>query len=167
MEPGGQFDFQQILAAASQVQSQLADAQQRLADTRVEGTAGGGLVKVILDGQGEIVDLVISPDAIDTDDPAECAQTLADLVLAACRDASRAASELQEDMMGPLASVLGQVPGGMPAPGGPGGPGLAGLPGFPGFPGLPGAPPPARPPARPADPGEPGDAEGSGGSGGH
>jgi DNA-binding YbaB/EbfC family protein len=104
------------------------NAQEQLADAMVEGTAGGGLVKVTLDGQGEIVDVYISPDTIDASDPAECAQTLADLILAACRDASRAASELQEQMMGPLASMLGQA----------GGPGGIGMPGFPGMP--PGAP---------------------------
>lgn len=145
MEPGGQFDFQQILAAASQVQSQLMSAQERLAETTVEGTAGGGLVKVTYDGQGEMVDVMISPDVIDASDPAECAQTLADLILAACRDASRAAAELQEETMGPLAGVLG-VPGIPGPPGGPGGAGLDSLPGFPGFPGLPGVPPPASPP---------------------
>lgn len=146
MEPGGQFDIQQLLAAATQMQGQLMSAQQRLAEARVEGTAGGGLVKVIFDGQGEMVDLVISPEAIDAGDPEECAQTLADLVLAACRDASRAAGEAQQDLMGPLASVLGQGPTG---PGGPGLPGVPGIPGLPGFPGLPGVP---GPPAERDDP---------------
>ncbi len=163
MEPGGQFDFQQLLAAASQMQSQLMNAQERLADATVEGTAGGGLVKVTVDGQGEIVDVVISPDAIDASDPAECAQTLADLILAACRDASRAASELQEDLMGPLASMLGQ-PGGSGSAG-PGGLGLPGLPGFPGLPGVPpGAPPVIRGDAEAA--GDAGDPEGTSESGG-
>ena len=119
------------MAAASQMQSQLMKAQEQLADTTVTGTAGGGLVRVTLDGQGEIVDVFVAPEAIDPGDPAETAQTLADLFLAACRDASRAASELQEKMMGPLASMFGQA----------GALGGIGLPGFPGLPGLPGLPP--------------------------
>ena len=47
MEPGG-FDMQQIFAAAQQMQSQLANAQQALADSEVTGTAGGGAVRAEL-----------------------------------------------------------------------------------------------------------------------
>jgi nucleoid-associated protein EbfC len=130
VEPGGQLDMQQLLAAAAQMQSQLMNAQQELAEAAVEGTAGGGLVKAVVSGQGELLDLVIAPEAIDTADLAETAQTLADLVLAAIRDASRGASELQEETMAPLASGLGGggLPGmpGLPGQGGPPGTGLPG-----------------------------------------
>lgn len=107
MDPGGQMDMQQLLAAAQQMQDQLMNAQRELADTHVEGTAGGGLVKAVVNGQGELVDVTISPAAIDTADPADTAQTVADLVLAAVRDAYRAAGELQQEKMGPLAAGLG------------------------------------------------------------
>ena len=128
MEPGGQLDMQQLLAAAAELQSQLMNAQQELADAAVEGTAGGGLVKAVISGQGELLDLIIAPEAIDVADPAETAQTIADLVLAAIRDATRAASELQQEAMGPLASGLGGGLPGMPGQGG--GPGMADLPGL-------------------------------------
>jgi DNA-binding YbaB/EbfC family protein len=105
-------DMQQLLAAAQQMQHQLMSAQQELADAEVEGTAGGGLVTATVNGQGELVDLVISAAAVDAADPADAAQTVADLVLAAVRDACRAAGELQQEKMGPLAAL-----------GGPGGPG--------------------------------------------
>jgi nucleoid-associated protein EbfC len=131
VEPGGQLDMQQLLAAAAEMQSQLMNAQQELADAAVEGTAGGGLVKAVISGQGELLDLVIAPEAIDPADPAETAQTIADLVLAAIRDATRAASELQQEAMGPLASGLG---GGIP--GMPGMPGQGGAPGPGDLPGL-------------------------------
>jgi len=130
MEPGGQFDMQQLFAAAAQMQSQFMSAQQRLADTEVTGSAGGGLVKVTVDGQGEVTDVVIAKEAIEPGDQEETAQTLADLVLAACRDAYRALTDVQEDVMGPLA---GGLVGGLG--------GAGGLPGLPGFPGLPGMPP--------------------------
>ena len=55
MEPGGQLDMQQLLAAAQQMQEQLMDAQQELADAEVEGTAGGGLVTAVVNGQGELL----------------------------------------------------------------------------------------------------------------
>ena len=48
-------------------------AQQELADTEVEGTAGGGLVTATVNGQGELVDLSIDPEAIDPEDPEETA----------------------------------------------------------------------------------------------
>ncbi len=132
MDPSGQLDMQQLLAAAQQMQSQLMTAQQELADAEVEGSAGNGLVKVVVNGQGELVDITIAAAAIDPADPEESAQTIADLVLAAVRDAYEAASDLQQEKMGPFAAGLG------------GGEGEAGLPGFPGMPGL-------APPGDPAD----------------
>ena len=108
MEP--QMDMQQLFAAAQQMQQQLMNAQQALAEAEVTGTASGGLVRATVNGQGELVDLAISAAAIDAADPAETAQSVADLVLAAVRDAYRAAGELQQEKMGPLAR------------GGPGGP---------------------------------------------
>ena len=144
VDPGG-LDMQQLFAAAAQVQSQLMNAQQQLAETEIEGSAGGGLVKVTISGQGELVDVSISADAIDPGDPAETASTLEDLIIAAARDAYDALADVQADMMGPLAGGLGGGPGGE---GGPGGmPGLAGIPGLPGMGGGPGqlGEPPAVP----------------------
>jgi nucleoid-associated protein EbfC len=139
MDPGGQLDMQQLFAAAAQVQSQLMSAQQQLAETEIEGSAGGGLVKVTISGQGELVDLSIAKEAIDPGDPAETAATIADLVIAACRDAYQALADIQAELMGPLAGGFGGA-GGEPGPGGPGGTGPAGIPGLPGFPGFPGQP---------------------------
>jgi hypothetical protein len=130
--------MQQLLAAAQQMQSQLMSAQQELADAEVEGTAGGGLVKAIVNGQGELMDVTISADAIDPADPADSAQTIADLVLAAVRDAYRAVGELQQETMGPLAGGAGGLGDDAGAPG---------IPGMPGFPGLPGT---GQPPGGPA-----------------
>ncbi len=107
-------------------------AQQRLAETEIEGSAGGGLVKATINGQGELVDLAIAKEAIEPGDPEETASTIADLVLAACRDAYRALGDVQAEMMGPLAGGFGE-------PGSEGG--VPGIPGLPGLPGLPGQPP--------------------------
>ena len=115
MEP--QMDMQQLFAAAQQMQEQLMNAQQALADAEVTGTAGGGLVKATVNGQGELMDLTIAAAAVDTDDPEETARTIADLVLAAVRDAYRSAEDLQEQQMGPFAAAM--QGGGMPGmPGG-------------------------------------------------
>jgi nucleoid-associated protein EbfC len=131
VDPGGQIDMQQLLQAAQQMQDQLMTAQQELADAVVEGSAGGGLVTAKVNGQGDLVDLTISPAAIDPGDAAETAQTIADLVLAAVRDANRAAADLQQEKMGPLASGIGGLGGAGDVPGLPGIPGLGDVPGQP------------------------------------
>src|ERR1700722_4267678 len=115
-------DMQQLFAAAQQMQEQLMNAQQALADAEVTGTAGGGLVKATVNGQGELMDLSIEVGAVDPDDAEETARTIADLVLAAVRDAYRAAENLQQQQMGPFAAAM--QGGGMP-----GMPGMAGMPG--------------------------------------
>jgi len=113
-------DMQQLFAAAQQMQEQLMSAQQALADAEVTGTAGGGLVKATVNGQGELMDLSIEAGAVDTDDAEETARTIADLVLAAVRDAYRAAEDLQQQQMGPFAAAMqgGGLPGGLNLPGG-------------------------------------------------
>jgi DNA-binding YbaB/EbfC family protein len=121
-------DMQQLFAAAQQMQEQLMSAQQALADAEVTGTSGGGLVKATVNGQGELMDLIIGAGAVDTDDPEETARTIADLVLAAVRDAYRSAEDLQQQQMGPFAAAM--QGGGMPGmPGMPGGGGGLSLPG--------------------------------------
>jgi nucleoid-associated protein EbfC len=115
-----QMDMQQLFAAAQQMQEQLMNAQQALADTEVTGTAGGGLVRATVNGQGELMDLSIEAAAVDTDDAEETARTIADLVLAAVRDAYRSAEDLQQQQMGPFAAAM--QGGGLPGmPGMPGG----------------------------------------------
>ena len=104
MEP--QMDMQQLFAAAQQMQEQLMSAQQALADAEVTGTAGGGLVKATVNGQGELMDLSIEAAAVDPADPEETARTIADLVLAAVRDAYRSAEDLQQQQMGPFAAAM-------------------------------------------------------------
>lgn len=130
MEPGG-FNIQGLLEQAARMQQQLMDAQQELADAEITGSAGGGLVTATVNGQGEVTGLTIDPKVIDVDDPADTAETIADLVLAAIRDAGREARELQQEKMSPLTEGL---PGGIP------GMGEGGIPGLPGFPGGPGGP---------------------------
>ncbi|GGO25431.1 hypothetical protein GCM10010116_51060 [Microbispora rosea subsp. aerata] len=115
MNPGD-VNLQQLLEQAQLMQQQLVTAQQELSDAEVQGTAGGGLVVATVNGSGELLDLEISPQAVDASDPEETAQTIADLVLAAVRDAVRAAGELQQEKLGPLAQGLGgglggQLPG--------------------------------------------------------
>ncbi len=104
MQPGGQFDMQQLLAQAM-------SAQQELAAAEVTGQAGGGLVTVTLTGEGEVKAITIDPKVVDPDD----VETLQDLVLGALSDAHRELQELAAATMGPLAGGLGG--GGLGLPG--------------------------------------------------
>ncbi len=110
---GGQPNMQQLMKQAQKMQQQMADAQAELAGAHVTGTAGGGLVTATLTGSGELVELVIDPKAVDPDD----VETLQDLVVAAVRDAHRAAGELAEQKMGPVTGGLGGGLGGLGLPG--------------------------------------------------
>ncbi|MER7702224.1 YbaB/EbfC family nucleoid-associated protein [Kitasatospora sp. NPDC058032] len=104
---GGQPNMQALLKQAQKMQQDLAQAQQELAEAKVTGSAGGGLVEATVTGSGELVALTIAPAAVDPEDT----ETLADLVLAAVRDANQAAQKMQAERMGPLTQGLG---GGIP-----------------------------------------------------
>ena len=107
MGPGG-FDMQQIFAAAQQAMN----AQQELANSEVTGTAGGGAVRAVVSGVGQLLDVTIDPSVIDPADPAESAATIADLVLAAVRDAWESAVDLQQRQLGALGGGFGGPPAG-------------------------------------------------------
>lgn len=92
-------DFGALMAQAQQIQQQMMEAQEGLADVRAEGTAGGGLVRATVDGRGDLVALSIEPAAYDPDDP-DALDTLADLVVAAVRDAKAEAEQAASERIG-------------------------------------------------------------------
>jgi DNA-binding protein YbaB len=100
--------MQQIFAAAQQALS----AQQELANSEVTGTAGNGAVRAVVSGVGQLLDLTIDPSVIDPADPAETTSTIADLVLAAVRDAWDAAVDLQQRQLGAFGGGFGGAPSG-------------------------------------------------------
>lgn len=92
-EPGGGMpDLGGLLAQAQQMMQQAAEA----AEETVEGVAGGGLVRIKVNGRYEFESVSINPEAFDADDPS----LLEDLVLAALRDATEQINDGQPDLMG-------------------------------------------------------------------
>jgi DNA-binding YbaB/EbfC family protein len=91
---------------AMQMQQQIVRVQEELAAAQVEGTAGGGVVKAVVNGKQELVSVTIDPSAVD---PADV-EMLQDLIVAAISEAQRAARELGE-------SKMAAVTGGMRLPG--------------------------------------------------
>jgi DNA-binding YbaB/EbfC family protein len=102
-------DMSGLLAQAQAMQEQLIKAQQELAEMEIEGSAGGSLVTATVTGSGELVGLVIKPEAVDPSDT----ETLADLIVAAIRDATNQAQAVAASKLGPLAGGLG-MGGGLP-----------------------------------------------------
>jgi DNA-binding YbaB/EbfC family protein len=107
---GGGFDMNALLQQAQQMQERLEDAQAQLADTSIEGTVGGGVVTVTVNGVGELVGVTIREGGFDGGSSEDLAD-LGDLIVAAYRDAKGRADELASKALGPLA-------GGMPGLGG-------------------------------------------------
>ena len=115
-EQGG-FDIGSLLSQLGQVQQNLQEAQQEAASREVEGSSGGGAVKVRVSGALEFLEVKIDPSVVDPED----VDMLQDLVLAAVRDGLEKASSL-------ASSAIGQIGLG----------GLGGLPGLGDLGGLPG-----------------------------
>ena len=89
-----------------QVQQMQVQMQQRMSELRVEGSAGGGMVKAVVNGHKELQSVVIDKEAVDPND----VEMLQDLVVAAVNEAARKADE---EMQG----QLGAMTGGMKIPG--------------------------------------------------
>jgi DNA-binding YbaB/EbfC family protein len=116
-----------MLEQAQKMQEDMAAAQDKLRDEKVEASSGGGMVKVVATGEGRLESLAIDPDAVDPED----VELLQDMVLAAVNEALRQADDLREKAMGdtagfdPMEALSGLGLGGLAGGGGGGG----GLPG--------------------------------------
>lgn len=98
MNFGKMGNMQNMLKQAQKLQRQMAEAQEELARQEVKGTSGGGMVVAKVNGQGDLLSLKISPDAVDPED----IELLEDLVVAAISEASRKAKEMMSSRMNSL-----------------------------------------------------------------
>jgi hypothetical protein len=96
-------NIQQMMKQAQQMQERL---QQQMTGLRVEGDAGGGMVRVVVNGAKQIQSLAIDPEVVSRDD----VEMLQDLIVAAINDAQRKADE-------ELAQAMGGMMGGLKLPG--------------------------------------------------
>jgi len=98
-------DMNKMLEQVQQMQAQMQKAQEELRTETVEATAGGGMVKVVATGGGEIREIKIDPKAIDPDDP----EFLEDAILAAVNEALRSANNLAQSRLGGMMGGLGDL----------------------------------------------------------
>ncbi len=88
------------------LQEEFAKTQQRLGDENVEVTVGGGMVKVVMNGNQKLLSVAISPEAVDPED----VEMLQDMILAAVNEAIERSQGLAADKMSALTGGL-QLPG--------------------------------------------------------
>ncbi|NEY81936.1 YbaB/EbfC family nucleoid-associated protein [Bacillus sp. 3H-10] len=92
----GMGNMQGMMKQMQKMQKKMQKAQEELGEKEIEGTAGGGMVTVVVTGHKQVVDVKINPEAVDPDD----VEMLQDLVLAAINDALKKADDLTNDTMG-------------------------------------------------------------------
>jgi DNA-binding YbaB/EbfC family protein len=91
---------------AQKMQAKIAKMQEELKEKTVEASSGGGMVKVVCNGQQEIIDIEIEPELLEEKD----VEMLQDLVLAAVNEALRRSREIAEEEMGKITGGL-NLPG--------------------------------------------------------
>jgi nucleoid-associated protein EbfC len=106
MFPGGKKGMKDLMKQAQKMQEELQKTQQELADMEVEGTAGGGMVTVKMNGQHKVLSIKIDPEAVDPDD----VEMLEDLIIAAFNEAETKISQTSENEMSKLTGGM-KIPG--------------------------------------------------------
>jgi nucleoid-associated protein EbfC len=96
-----------MMRQLQEMQSRMARIQEDLGSKEVEGTAGGGVVKIRVNGHQQVLAIEIQPDAVDPDD----VELLQDMILAATNEALDRSRELAAGELGSLAAGLGLPPG--------------------------------------------------------
>jgi len=100
-------DIGSLMKQAQAMQQKLQDAQAKLAESVVEGSSGGGMVKLTLQGTGELKAVTIDEELLQ---PGE-AEVLADLIVAAHADAKKKLDAAQQETMRAVAGPLAGMPG--------------------------------------------------------
>ncbi|UCC45059.1 MAG: YbaB/EbfC family nucleoid-associated protein [Candidatus Zixiibacteriota bacterium] len=95
-----------MMKQVQKMQAKMAEMQAELEKAEVEGSAGGGMVKVVTNGKNEIVSITIDPEVVNRDE----IEMLQDLVVAAVNQAREKAQELQSEQMSSLTGGL-NIPG--------------------------------------------------------
>lgn len=96
-------NIKHLMKQAQQMQEQM---QQKMANLKVEGSAGGGMVTVVMSGSKEVLSVKLEKEAVDPED----VEMLQDLITAAVNEAGRKVDETMQDQLGGLAGGM-KIPG--------------------------------------------------------
>lgn len=90
--------FGDLVKQAQKMQKQMAEMEEKMADERYESSAGGGMVRAVVDGRQMLQSLTLSPEALKEGD----ATLLEDLILTAIGEAQRTSQARMQETMGKL-----------------------------------------------------------------
>jgi nucleoid-associated protein EbfC len=105
--PFGGFNIQAMMQKVQKLAEDTENVEKELAGERIEATSGGGMVKAIVNGMAELVEVKISPEVVDPSD----IEMLEDLVTSAVREGLEKAVERRKERMQELTGGLGIPPG--------------------------------------------------------
>ncbi|MBO5285514.1 MAG: YbaB/EbfC family nucleoid-associated protein [Clostridia bacterium] len=100
---GGGNQMQNLMKQAQKMQQEMAKAQEELEEAELEGSSGGGMVTVVVNGKKDILGITIKPEVVDPDD----VEMLEDLIIAAINDAYEQADELSQEKLGKFGNLGG------------------------------------------------------------
>lgn len=95
-------NMQQLMKQAQKMQQDMAKAQAELEESEVEGTSGGDMVKIVMDGKKSVVSVKLDPKAVDPDD----VEMLEDLIIAAFNDAAEKVDALSDEKLGAYRGMI-------------------------------------------------------------
>jgi DNA-binding YbaB/EbfC family protein len=99
---GGMPNIGKLMKEAQQMGEKMKKVEAELNDLHVEAASGGGMVKAIVTGSGDLVSVKIAPEVVDPED----VEMLEDLVVTAIREALESAQTLREEKLGAVTSGL-------------------------------------------------------------
>ena len=100
-------NFKDMMKKAQEMQKKMQEIQDSLSNLEVEGTSGGGIVKIIMNCKNEVKKIDIDPSIIKNDEK----EVMEDLIIAALNDAKSKAEEKSQEEMKKLSGGLGLPPG--------------------------------------------------------
>ena len=96
-----------IMKQAKAMQEKMAEMQKKIEETEIEGSSGGGAVKIVMNGKHEVKNLFIDPSIVNSDEK----EVLEDLIIAALNDVNKKIAENTNNQLGSISGGMGLPPG--------------------------------------------------------
>ena len=100
-------NMSQIMKQAKAMQEKMAEMQKKIEETEIEGSSGGGAIKIVMNGKHEVKNLFIDPSIVNSDEK----EVLEDLIIAALNDVNKKIAESTNDQLGSISGGMGLPPG--------------------------------------------------------